>query len=232
MKNLSINVAKNVAMSELVCTPNTILLAKQTISERNSEINTSIRYIEICQVEKTDGLTLVKTLLKYCIAEFTVCKELENDFADTNIKQRKLFNQFLTTNKIYRTNAEGKIVSALESEIPFNQTALKVKDTHTIVNCKRENLNACIHQHANAILAQSKYYSLIISKVETLDKEAKTAELEKRELAKVEKARVAKEKTDTKITNTAKVETKKLPKAPKKAPQTVAISTTVITPTA
>ena len=61
MKNLSINVAKNVAISELVCTPNTILFAKQTISDRNGEINTSIRYIEVCQIEKTDSLTLVKT---------------------------------------------------------------------------------------------------------------------------------------------------------------------------
>ena len=161
-------------MNELACTPNTIILAKQTISDRNGEINTSIRYIEICQTEKTDGLTLVKTLLKYCIAEFLVCKDLENDFADTNIKQRKLFNQFLTTNKIYRTNAEGKIVSALESEIPFNQTALKVKDTHTIVTCKKENLNACIFQHAKAILAQSKYYSLINDKVAKLDKDSET----------------------------------------------------------
>jgi len=198
MKNLSINVAKNVAISELVCTPNTILLAKQTNSDRNGETNTSIRYIEICKVEKTDGLTLVKTLLKYCIAEFSVCKDLETDFADTNIKQRKLFNQFLTTNKIYRTNAEGKIVSAVESEVPFNQTALKVKDTHTILTCKRENLNACIHQHAKAILAQSKYYSLIIAKVETLDKEAETAELAKIEFDKKEKIRLAKEKTDNK----------------------------------
>ena len=68
MKNLSINVAKNVSINELACTPNSIILAKQTVSDRNGEINTSIRYIEICQTEKTDGLTLVKTLLKYCIA--------------------------------------------------------------------------------------------------------------------------------------------------------------------
>ena len=194
MKNLSINVAKNVAIDNLVCTPNSIVLAKQTISERNGEISTSIRYIEVCQVEKTDGLTLIKTLLKYCIAEFLVCKELELDFADTNIKQRKLFNQFLTSNKIYRTNADGKIVSALESEVPFNQTALKVKETHTIATCKKENLKAAIHQHANAILAQSKYYSLINDKVATFETEVVAEVIA--EKPKVEKSKADKSKAD------------------------------------
>ena len=123
-----------------------------------------------------------------------MCKDLEIDFADTNIKQRKLFNQFLATNKIYRSNAEGKIVSALESEVPFSQTALKVKDTHTIVTCKKENLNACIFQHAKAILAQSKYYSLINDKVAKLDKDIETLAL----------------KVETKKDKTSKVEVKKV----------------------
>ncbi len=194
MKNLSINVAKNVAISELVCTPNTIVLLKQTISERNGEINTSVRYIEVCQTEKTDALTVVKSLLKYCIAEYFVCSEFETNFADTNIKQRKLFNQFLNTNKIYRTNSEGKIASSIESEILLNQTALKVTNKHTITNCKVENLKSAIHQHAKAIVAQSKHISLIVAKVETLETE--TAKVETKTTApakapKVETKKVA-----------------------------------------
>ncbi|MFR9543029.1 MAG: hypothetical protein SNJ29_13705 [Rikenellaceae bacterium] len=172
MKNLSINIAKNVAINDLACTPNTIVLAKRTVSERNGEITTSVRYIEVCNVDKTDALTIVKSLLKYCVAEFLVCKEFEAEFADTNIKQRKLFNQFLSTNKIYRTNSEGKIVSAIESEVPLNQTALKVNNNHTIANCKKENLKAAIHQHAKAIVAQSKHISTITAKAETLETEA------------------------------------------------------------
>ena len=52
------------------------------------------------------------------------------------------------------------------------------KDTHTILTCKKENLNACIHQHAKAIIAQSKYYSLIIDKFDQYCKK-ETARLEK-----------------------------------------------------
>ena len=202
MKNLVINLVKNQVINDLVCTPNTIVLAKQTISERNGEITTSVRYIEVCQTEKTDSLTIIKSLLKYCIAEYFVCSEFETNFADTNIKQRKLFNQFLNTNKIYRTNAEGKIASAIESEIMLNQTALKVTNKHTITNCKKENLKAAIHQHAKAIVAQSKHISMIVKQVETLE---------------------------TLETETAKVETKK---ATPKAKPTAVVSTSVVAPVA
>ena len=192
MKNLVINLVKNQVINDLVCTPNTIVLAKQTISERNGEITTSVRYIEVCQTEKTDSLTIIKSLLKYCIAEYFVCSEFETNFADTNIKQRKLFNQFLNTNKIYRTNAEGKIASAIESEIMLNQTALKVTNKHTITNCKKENLKAAIHQHAKAIVAQSKHISMIVKQVETLETlETETTKVETKAPAKVETKKVA-----------------------------------------
>lgn len=173
MKQLVINIAKDVTINDLVCSPNVILLAKQSISTnaKTGEVTTNVRFIEVCNVEKTDGLTIVQSLLKFCIAEYFVCKELENDFADTNIKQRKLFNQFLSGNTIYRTNSEGKVSNALVSEVPLSQTALKVKDYHAITTCKKENLKAAIYQHAKAILSQCKYLRLIIDKAETLDSE-------------------------------------------------------------
>lgn len=171
MKQLVINVSKDVTINDLVCSPNVILLAKQstTTNAKTGETTTNVRYIEVCKVEKTDALTIVQSLLKYCIAEYFVCSDLEKDFADTNIKQRKLFNQFLSGNTIYRTNSEGKVSNALVSEVPFSQTALKVKDYHTITTCKKENLKAAIYQHSKAILSQCKYLRMIIDKAETMD---------------------------------------------------------------
>lgn len=171
MKQLVINVSKDVTINDLVCSPNVILLAKQstTTNAKTGETTTNVRYIEVCKVEKTDALTIVQSLLKFCIAEYFVCSDLEKDFADTNIKQRKLFNQFLSGNTIYRTNSEGKVSNALVSEVPFSQTALKVKDYHTITTCKKENLKAAIYQHSKAILSQCKYLRMIIDKAETMD---------------------------------------------------------------
>lgn len=173
MKQLAINIAKDVKINDLVCSPNTIVLAKQSTitNAKTGGVTTNVRYIEVCKVEKTDALAIVQSLLKYCIAEFQVCKELEYDFADTKIKQRKIFNQFLGGKTIYRTNSDGKISHALESEVHLRQTALNVKEYHTIVNCKKENLKAAIYQHAKAILAQCKYLRLIIDKAETLGNE-------------------------------------------------------------
>lgn len=172
MKNLlTINIVKDSTISELTCKPNTIVLAKQTISDRNGEVRSNVRYIEVCTIEKTDSQTIVQSLLKYCIAEFLVSSELENDFKETGIKQRKIFNQFLGGTTIYRTNSEGKIASALVSEVPLRQTALNVKDYHAITLCKKENLKAAIYQHAKAIIAQCQYLSLVVAKVEKMDKE-------------------------------------------------------------
>ena len=177
MKELAINIVKNTAIENIACTPNTVVLAKQTTSTntKTGEVTTTIRYIEVCSVEKTDPQFIVKSVLKFLLAEFFVCNDLQKTFAETNIVQRKLFNQFLGEKFIYRTNAEGKITSALESEIPLRQTGLNVKVGHNIVVCRPENRKAAIHQHTQAVLLQFTYRSLIVKKVEALDKEEAAA---------------------------------------------------------
>lgn len=188
MKELAIKTAKNTAIGNIACTPNTVVLAKQTVSTnaRTGDITTTIRYIEVCPIEKTEPQFIVKSVLKFLLAEFFVCNELQRTFAATNITQRKLFNQFLGERFIYRTNSEGKITAALESEIPLRQTGLNVKVGHNIVVCKPENRKAAIHQHTQAVMAQFTYRSLIVKKAEAIDKEAEKAEAEK--AAKAEKA--------------------------------------------
>lgn len=177
MKQLAINVARNTEIQNLACTPNTVVLAKQTISDnaKTGEVTTTIRYIEVCPVEKTDPFFIVQNLLKYIVAEFFVCKDFETDFAETKITQRKLFNQFLTGHTIYRTDSSGKIAAALVSEVPLNRTALRVQKTHNVVVCKPENRKAAIFQHAKAVRAQCAYISLIKDKAEALDKDAEKA---------------------------------------------------------
>ena len=170
MKQLEVNTRKDVTINDLVCSPNVILLAKQrTTTSPKGEVTTTVRYIEVCGVEKTDKLAIVQNLLKFCVAEFYVCDDLEKDFADTNIKQQKLFNQFLSGDTIYRTDSTGKVSDALISEVPLRRTALNVKSYHTITTCKPENRKAAIYQHAN--LAQCAYRSMIIDKAATIDSE-------------------------------------------------------------
>lgn len=204
MKQLSLNIAKDTTIANLSgLTPNCIVLAKQTTSTnaKTGEVSTRVRYIEVCTTEKTDAKSIVQSVLRYIVAEFFVCNELEVTFAETNIKQRKLFNQFLNTKHIYRTNAEGKIVSKLESEVPLSQTGLRVNKTHAIVVCKPENRKAAIFQHATACIAQFRYLGLIIDKANELDAEPETTE--KTETKAKKAVRKAPSAPGTKATATA-----------------------------
>ena len=47
MKQLAINVVKNTAIENIVCTPNPVVLAKQTTSTnaKTGEVSTTVRYI-------------------------------------------------------------------------------------------------------------------------------------------------------------------------------------------
>lgn len=194
MTQLSVILKKDVTINTMVCSPNVILLAKQTTSIKDDgSVNTSVRYIEVCNVKNTDSLTILQSLLKFCVSEFLVASDFEKQYVSCNIKQQKLFNKFLNTNTIHRTNSEGKVTNALVSDIPFNQTALKVKDSHTIANCKKENIKAAILLHAKAILSQCQYLRLIIAQAEKIDKDtAKTPKVVKSKVAKVVKPKVAK----------------------------------------
>ena len=50
MKQLAINVAKGVTINNLVCSPNVIVLAKQSTSTnvKTGEVTANVRYIEVC----------------------------------------------------------------------------------------------------------------------------------------------------------------------------------------
>lgn len=56
MAQLEIKEVKDVEIRNLVCTPNTIVLAKQSIitNAKTGEVTTKVRFIEVCSVKKTD----------------------------------------------------------------------------------------------------------------------------------------------------------------------------------
>ena len=166
---LSINSIKNVSIENIKFSANSLVLLKVREHETSSgSIDTTINYIEVCDLKDTKELTIIENLLRYCLAEFKVSKGFENDYKDTNIKQRRILNPFLNTNVIFRTDSEGKISRALVSEVNFNKTALNVRQNHTIVKCENKNLKAAIFQHSKAILAQCSYISMIGKEVKSI----------------------------------------------------------------
>lgn len=171
MKALEINTVKNVAINDLVCSPNVVVMLKQRISTNDrGDVSSTIRYIELCPVTKTEPLALLQGVLRLYLAEFRVSKDFERTYKETNIKQCKIFRQFLNTNVLYRSDSQGKLADALISDVPFSQTAINVKDYHTLATCTKDNMKAAIYQHAKAILAQCQYKTLIIKEVKAIEK--------------------------------------------------------------
>lgn len=182
---LTINSIKNVAIENIQFTPNTLVLLKQREHETGKgEIETVINYIEVCELKDTKELTILQSLLRFCLAEFKVSKGFETEFKDTNIKQRRIIQPFLNTNVIFRTDSTGKISKALISEINFNKTALNIRDNHNICKCEPENLKAAIYQHSKAIFAQCSYISTICKTAEDI---LKMFDLKDGETAKITK---------------------------------------------
>jgi hypothetical protein len=166
---LQINKVQNVNLTNIHFSKNSLVLIKTKESVTNSgSVNTSISYIEVCELKDTKELTIIESLLKNCLAEFRVANAFEVSFNDTNIKQQRILAPFLNTQVIFRTDSEGKLSRALVSEIPFNKTALVIKGKHTIMNCESKNLKACIYKHSQAILAQCSYLSLIGKELQSI----------------------------------------------------------------
>lgn len=159
---LQITSIKNVAIENITFTPNTLVLLKQRERATNSgEIETTVQYIEVCELSDTKELNVIQSLLRTCLAEFRVSRNFEKEYKETEIKQRRIVSPFLNTNIVFRTDSKGKISRAIISEIPFSKTALNIRENHTICKCEPGNLKAAIYQHSKAVLAQCTYISTI-----------------------------------------------------------------------
>lgn len=162
---------KNVSVENIQFSSNTLVLMKVRERETSTgEIDTIINYIEVCELKDTKELTILQSLLRFCLAEYKVSKGFETEFKDTNIKQRRIIQPFLNTNVLFRTDSNGKISKALVSEINFNKTALNIRENHTIYKCEPANMKAAIYQHAKAILAQCSYISTVNKAAEDIVK--------------------------------------------------------------
>lgn len=164
MANLVTTTVKNVSIENIKFSANVIVLAKQSTSvSANGVVTNTVKYIEIGSLKDTKELSIIKELLKYCLAEYKATKELQSEIKDTNISVRKnVISPFLSTNVIFRTDSDGKISKAIISDVALNKTALNIKDTHTLSYCIPANLKAAIHNHANVVLKQCTIISDII----------------------------------------------------------------------
>ena len=158
---ITINQVKNTKEENIKFTPNTLIMLKKRERETTNGIEVTVNYLEICQLKDTKDLTLISGLLQACLGEYNTIKDFEKSHKDTNIRQSQIVKPYLNTNRIFKTDSNGKISQALISEINFNKTALNIKQGHTLVNCEPKNLKSAFYNHSKAVFAQCCYLSTV-----------------------------------------------------------------------
>lgn len=143
--------------------PNHAILLKQTTrtNAKTNEISVVTDYIEICPIKDTKPVTIVQSIIRFLLAETQCIDGFNRTYTETGIKMRSIFRKYLSGNTICRSDSNGKLVSCLVSDVPLKQTALNIKDAHTIMTCPPENLKAAIYNHAKAVTAQCEFISNI-----------------------------------------------------------------------
>ena len=173
---------------------------------------TTFKGVAVTELRKCDAVGLVQHILYMLVAEFKQRKQFEKDYTNTtiqgeadtlNVKALSLLKSYLNTNTIYRTNADGVIVSGIEltDGLKLRDTALKITDGHLLATCKKENLKAVIFAHAKAVIAQFRYIedlNTMINKIQAEQAEKATT---------TAKAKKTKQATTTTATLTAETTT-------------------------
>ena len=170
INNMKTLIYKNIALETIRFSANNVVLLKVRESEnlRTGSIDSTITAIEVGECKNNTSIEVVKTLLRFLLAEFRVSTSFEREFKETEIKQRNILKPFLNSTVIFKTDSEGKLSKAVLSEVKLNQTALSIKPTHKLILCQGKNLKAALHQHAKAILVQCSYISAIKAEAEKI----------------------------------------------------------------
>ncbi|MDR1119441.1 MAG: hypothetical protein LBM08_00810 [Dysgonamonadaceae bacterium] len=167
---ITINVVKNVALKDITFKANNLVLVKQTRSVSKNGVETlTVRYCELCGLTDRKDVTIVKAFTKFLLGEYNLSKNLETAFKDTGIIQRKLLTPFLSEREIFATDENGTLSAVVQSEIPLKNTALTIRFGHTLTTVSNDNFRAALHRHAEAILKQCKYISLLGEQIKLLD---------------------------------------------------------------
>lgn len=168
---LQINELKNVSVNNIQFTANNIVLLKQTErTNKAGEVNTTIKYVELANVPNNNETKMLIQVLKVLLAEYKAVNDNKSTFEAANVKVNLQIRQLLSNNfVIWKTNNDGKLSKAIVSEIPLNKTALYLKDTHTLLQAKKENLKAALYNHAKAVLMQCSYFSLVSASLQAID---------------------------------------------------------------
>lgn len=169
---------KNIELSELKTTANSVVLLQQRFNVNGN----TIKGVAVNGLKKTDLISIVKHLLIAIVAEKKQELQFNNEFATINnqksgITAKKYLTRFLNTNLVFRTDSTGKIATAVKlNGLKLKDTALKITDKHLLATTDRNNLRAVLHHHTKAVVAQFRYLEDLQEAINEMIKETTATE--------------------------------------------------------
>lgn len=154
---------------------NSAILAVERINATNNSITTN--YIAVA-IKNDKPLTAIKNLLIVSLADYKCKQEFDQKYSTikdngkviqiTNSEGVKVnlqsgliepleMNKYLNTKEILISDGDGKIrPTRIVSEVPYKDTALKIRQSHGILVLSGRELGSGIHNQACAILDQTR----------------------------------------------------------------------------
>lgn len=143
----------------------------------------SIKVETICPIpeNKTKKSDIIFTLVKFAVADYKAKESDRQLFENVGEPLLSVLKGKLNCSVMFRTDNEGKPSLIIESEVPFTQTALKIKDTHTVLSASKKNLKAAIYQHSKVVESQMLAYSKVYTVLNVIETDIETADKEQAE---------------------------------------------------
>lgn len=143
----------------------------------------SIKVETICSIpeNKTKKSDIIFTLVKFAVADYKAKESDRQLFENVGEPLFSVLKGKLNCLVMFRTDKDGKPSLIIESEVPFMQTALKIKDSHTVLSASKKNLKAAIFQHAKVVESQMFAYSKVYTVLNAIETDIETADKEQTE---------------------------------------------------
>lgn len=167
---------------ESTFSPNSVLLLKESFKKAADGVSkevSSTKVVTISGLKEPKPFFIVRLLLTALVAEKNVQTKFNKDFGtvtidegtafakqvESGISAREMLKPFLSTNAIFRTDNEGKIVSVVQiaEEGKLSDTVLNLNKKSALVtnSADKKFMKAAINNAANAFLSQINYWSAV-----------------------------------------------------------------------
>lgn len=176
-------------------------LEKNFIYVAKEDDKKGLKFETLCPAKdnKYERIDIIERVVKFAVADY---KRMQSDNITfgklLGIDAKSLLKNKLSYNYMFVTDATGKVVTVISSEIPFRDTELKISDKHTLLSATRKNLKAAIFNHAKYVEKQMSIYTQTYALMYDIDDQIILAEKEEKEAEKSGQTKQNEVKKETK----------------------------------